>query len=29
LILPRHIGDAFVMRDASTEELREFLAEVA
>ena len=27
LILPRHIGDAFVMRDASAEELRRFLAE--
>jgi len=29
LILPRHIGDAFVMRDASAEELRAFLADVA
>jgi len=29
LILPRRIGDAFVMRDASTEALRDFLAEAA
>jgi 3-dehydroquinate synthase len=29
LILPRRIGDAFVMRDASAEALRQFLAEAA
>ena len=29
LILPRRIGDAFVMRDASAEALRDFLAEAA
>jgi len=29
LILPRRIGDAFVMRDASADALREFLAEAA
>jgi 3-dehydroquinate synthase len=29
LILPRHIGDVFVMKDAPTDELREFLAEAA
>jgi 3-dehydroquinate synthase len=29
LILPRRIGDVFVMRDASAEALREFLAEAA
>ncbi|HEU0217149.1 MAG TPA: 3-dehydroquinate synthase [Stellaceae bacterium] len=29
LILPRRIGEAFVMRDASAEELRAFLAEAA
>jgi 3-dehydroquinate synthase len=29
LILPRRIGDAFVMRDASTEDLRAFLAAAA
>jgi len=29
LILPRRIGDAFEMRDASAAELREFLAEAA
>jgi 3-dehydroquinate synthase len=27
LILPRQIGDAFVMRDASAAELRAFLAD--
>ncbi|HEX4616988.1 MAG TPA: hypothetical protein VH230_13850, partial [Stellaceae bacterium] len=29
LILPRRIGDAFVMRDASADALREFLANVS
>jgi len=29
LIMPRRIGDAFVMRDASAEALRDFLAEAA
>jgi 3-dehydroquinate synthase len=29
LILPRRIGDCFVMRDASRDQLREFLAEAA
>ncbi len=29
LILPRHIGDAFVMKDAPAEELRDFLAQAA
>ena len=29
LILPRRIGDAFVMRDASTEQLREFFGAAA
>ncbi|HVH79156.1 MAG TPA: 3-dehydroquinate synthase [Stellaceae bacterium] len=29
LILPRRIGDAYVMRDASAEDLRSFLAEAA
>jgi 3-dehydroquinate synthase len=29
LILPRRIGDAFVMKDAPTERLRDFLAEAA
>jgi 3-dehydroquinate synthetase len=29
LILPRRIGDAFVMQDAPADELREFLAAAA
>jgi 3-dehydroquinate synthetase len=29
LILPRHIGDAFVMKDAPTAELRDFLSTAA
>jgi 3-dehydroquinate synthase len=29
LILPRHIGEAYVMRDAKSEDLRAFLAEAA
>jgi 3-dehydroquinate synthetase len=29
LILPRRIGDAFVMREARSEDLREFLAAAA
>ena len=29
LILPRRIGDVFVMRDAPVEQLRAFLAEAA
>jgi len=29
LILPRRIGDVFVMRDAPVEQLRSFLAEAS
>jgi 3-dehydroquinate synthetase len=29
LILPRHIGDAFVMKDAPADELRDFLSAAA